>query len=234
MTVAEYKIRTVIILILLLIWAAGAAVKVYIYSVKEQKDLLKKSRRIAWRVAEIPARRGRILDRNGAVLAEDAFCCDLLLLRLPVKEQQRKNLLLKLRESATASELPEKTAKFPLVLRKNLTAEEITGFTRIFRRCPEIHVSGRLERRYSGNVGVRKLLGSVAQNDRRERVGVSGLEQEHDLKLSGRCGQLKVMLDRNGSWIYETLQVVRQPENGRDVRLSETIEELEKRGEAGK
>ena len=101
MTVAEYKIRTVIILILLLIWAAGAAVKVYIYSVKEQKDLLKKSRRIAWRVAEIPARRGRILDRNG-------------------------------------------------------------------------------------------------------------------------------------SWIYETLQVVRQPENGRDVRLSETIEELEKRGEAGK
>ena len=147
---------------------------------------------------------------------------------------RRENLLLKLRESAVASELPEKTAKMPLILRKNLTAGEINEFTRIFRRCPEIHVSGRLERRYSGNGTVRKLLGSVARNDRKERVGISGLEEKHDLKLSGRSGQLKVMLDRNGSWIYETLQVVRQPENGRDVRLSETIEELEKRGEAGK
>ena len=39
------------------------------------------------------------------------------------------------------------------------------------------------------------------------------------------------MLDRNGSWIYETLQVIRQPENGRDVRLNENLAELEEKGQ---
>ena len=34
------------------------------------------------------------------------------------------------------------------------------------------------------------------------------------------------MVDRNGSWIYETLRITRQPENGRDLKLEQSLAEL--------
>jgi len=231
MTSAEYKIRTVIILTLLLFWAAGAAVKVYIYSVGDQETLLKQSRPIAWRLAEIPARRGRILSRDGAVLAEDIYRCDLMLRSLPGKNRRGENLLAKLKANRIEAKLPETSAELPAVLRKDLTPEEIEKYTRIFRGYPEIRTAGRLERKYTADPAVRVLVGEIARNNRQERVGTSGLEQEYDLDLSGRSGQIRVMLDRNGSWIYETLQVIRQPENGRDVRLGKTLAELKNNGE---
>lgn len=226
MTSAEYKIRTVIILTLLFFWAAGAAVKVYIYSVRDRQALLKRSSPIAWRLAEIPARRGRILTRDGVVLAEDIYCCDLILRSLPESNRRGKNLRDKLKENRVYSELPETAAALPVALRKNLTAEEIEKFTQVFRVYPEIQTAGRLERRYSDDPAVRKMLGEIARNNRQERVGTSGVEQDYDLELSGHNGRIRVMLDRNGSWIYETLEVIRQPENGRDVRLSRTLAEL--------
>ncbi len=231
MTSAEYKIRTVIILVVLLVWAAVAAVKVYTYSVKDRQALLKKSHSIAWRTADIPARRGRILDRNGTVLAEDVFRCDLILTRHPEKNR-RNHLQRKLQKTLPGAELPPDTVELPVVLHRDLTAEEIQKNTRVFRGIQNIRTAGRLERQYAGDPVLQKQLGEVALNDRKERVGISGLEQIHDLELSGRKGQLRVMLDRNGSWIYETLQVIRQPENGRDVRLDESLDELEEQGQA--
>lgn len=230
MTSAEFKIRTVIILAVLLVWAAAAAVKVYTYSVRDRQVLLKKSHPIAWRTADIPARRGRILDRNGAVLAEDVFRCDLILVRHPEKNR-RNHLQRKLQETIPGAELPPDMVELPLVLKENLTAAEIEKITRSFRRIQEIRTAGRLERQYAGDPVLQEQLGKIALNDRKERVGISGLEQKHDLELSGRAGRMRVMLDRNGSWIYETLQVIRPPENGRDVRLDETQAELEEQGQ---
>ena len=230
MTSAEFKIRTVIILAILMVWAAGAAVKVYTCSVKDRQAMLKKSHPIAGRTAAIPARRGRILDRNGTVLAEDVFRCDLILVRHPEKNR-RNHLQRKLQKFLPGAELPPDTAGLPFVLKKNLTAAEIEKAAGMFRGNEEIRTEGRLERRYAGDPVLREQLGEIALNDRKERVGVSGLEQIHDLELSGREGQMRVMLDRNGSWIYETLEVIRQPENGRDVKLAETLAELEEQGQ---
>lgn len=230
MTSAEYKIRTVIILFLLLTWAAFAAAKVYTFAVRDRQVLLKRSHPIAWRTAEIPARRGRILDRDGTVLAEDVYRCDLILDRHPEKNR-RHHLQRRLQEAMPGTELPPETAELPVVLRKDLTADEIEKCVRVFRGIPWVRTGGRLERRYAGDPGVREQLGETALNDRKERVGISGLEQAYDLELSGRTGRMRVMLDRNGSWIYETLQVIRQPENGRDVRLNENLAELEEKGQ---
>ena len=71
-----------------------------------------------------------------------------------------------------------------------------------------------------------EIIGKTAANDRKAMVGISGLEQKHDLILSGKSGRMTVMVDRNGSWIYETLRITRQPENGRDVKLEQSLQEL--------
>ena len=73
MTAAIYKIKTLIILSALLLWAGAAAVCLFSFSVLKRDALLKSARIIAWREARIPAKRGQILDRDGVILAKDQF-----------------------------------------------------------------------------------------------------------------------------------------------------------------
>ena len=226
MTAAAYKIRTLLILTLLLAWASLAAVNLYIHAVRDREILLKKARRIAWKEADIPAQRGKILDRDGNILARDVFRCDLILNSMPEKPAKRERLLQFLREHFPDIRPETIPQKFPVTLKKNLPAEEIEYYTRIFRRYPEIRTAARFERELHPDPVVRKAIGSTAANDRKEIVGISGLEQQHDLILSGKSGHLVVMLDRNGCWIYETLRITRQPENGQNFKLDQTLSEL--------
>ncbi|MBO4632972.1 MAG: hypothetical protein J5858_13705 [Lentisphaeria bacterium] len=228
MTGAAYKIRTVVILAVLSIWAAGAAVNLYIHSIRNRETLLKKARLIAWRQANIPAQRGRILDRSGKLLAQDELHCNLFLEALPKKTRKAENLLRRLRRTFPGLKLEiDQNTTFPICLKKRLSAEEIRKFSQIFRGFPEVRIAGGFERQYPSDPAIRELIGETALNDLKERVGISGLEQHHDLLLSGKPGRLVVMLDRNGNWIYDTLRIVKQPENGRDLRLDQTWEELQ-------
>ena len=227
MTAAAYKIRTVVILIVLSLWAAGAAVNLYIYSVRDREMLLKKARLIAWRQADIPAQRGRILDRNGKLLAKDELHCDLFLDMLPEKTRKAQNLFRRLQQVFPKMKLEfDQNTVFPVRLKECLSAREIQQISQYFRGCPEIRISGRFERRFHPEPAIREIIGETARNDRKERVGTSGLEQQYDLLLSGKPGRLVVMLDRNGNWIYETLRIVKQPENGQDLKLDQSLEEL--------
>ena len=226
MTAAEYKIRTVLILTLLTVWAACAAVKLYQCTVRDRDELLKKSRRIAWRTADIPAQRGKITDRNGIVLAQDDFCCDLFLCRLPKSRRRTENLFRRLKGTLSDPELNPEKLKPPVVLKKNLTAQEIREFSITFRGFPEVRLRGQFERKVYNHPAIHELIGKTAANDRKAMVGISGLDQKHDLILSGKSGRMTVMVDRNGSWIYETLRITRQPENGHDVKLEQSLQEL--------
>ena len=227
MTAAAYKIRTVVILAVLIIWAAGAVVKLYLHSVRNRETLLRKARLMAWRQADIPAQRGRILDRGGKLLAGDELRCDLFLDALPRRPGRAGNLIRQLHRTFPGLKLeigPD--TPFPICLKERLSAGEIRRFRQIFRGFPEIRILGGFERRCHADPSMRELIGETALNDLKERVGISGLEQHHDLLLSGKPGRLVVMLDRNGNWIYDTLRIVKQPENGRDLRLDHTLEEL--------
>ena len=226
MTGAEFKIRTVLILTLLTVWAGCAAVKLYQCTVRDRTELLKKSRRIAWRTADIPAQRGKITDRNGIVLAQDVFCCDLFLCQRPKSPKRTDNLFRRLKGALSDPELSPEKLKPPVVLKKNLTAQEIREFSIAFRGFPEVRLEGRFERNVYNHPAIHELIGKTAANDRKAMVGISGLEQKHDLILSGKSGRMTVMLDRNGSWIYETLRITRQPENGHDLKLEQSLQEL--------
>ncbi len=226
MSADTFKVKTLIVLSFLLIWAVVAAAHVFSYAVSRRGELLKASRAIAWREARIPAVRGCILDREGGPLAVSAIRSDLVLDAIPEKAVRRDSLIRNLREMFPEVTVNYEKETYPLFLRKNISPEEVVSYTRKFRRFPEVRVASRLERVVYGGAAVKRRLGATALNNVNELVGVSGLEQEHDLALSGKAGTLVVMLDRNGAWLYNTLRVTRQPENGRDVRTDISLREL--------
>ncbi|MBQ9338031.1 MAG: hypothetical protein IJS14_12125 [Lentisphaeria bacterium] len=221
-----YKIRTAIVFVILLVWAGGAAFRVYALSVRDRDELLRQARTLAWREAVIPARRGRILDRDGVALARDVYCCDLVLDTLPDSPQRKVRLF-----AALHREFPNCPAKIdekalPYCLKSSLTAEEIRRYSELFHAFREIRVEGTFERWRDPHPAVRRLVGEIVLNDRKERVGGSGLEQNNDLTLSGKPGQIRVMLDRHGNWVRDTLRVIRQPRNGEDLRLDVSRAEI--------
>lgn len=229
MTVSAFRFRTAFILVLLTAWAVCAGVKLYIHSVRDRDLLLKKARLLAWREADLPAPRGKIMDRDGFILAQDVFRCDLVLESLPEQKMRRQRLLSHIGKYVPDFHPDDPPRNCPAVLKANLPADEIELCIRRFRSYPEVRTVGRFEREFTGGPDVRELVGQIALNDRRERVGISGLEQRHDLALSGKTGRLMVMLDRNGGWVYDTLRVTRQPESGRDLKLDQSIAEIRKK-----
>ncbi len=211
----SFQFKTLMILSFLLIWAVVAAAHVFYYAVVKRDDLLAETRKIAWREARIPALRGRILDRNGVPAAWSELRHDLVLERLPESRKRRESLLQRIAQSFP--ETAGKHLKPPHVLKHALSPEEILFYTREFRAWQEVVIVPLVRRVVAGPPEIQARIGRTAQNNAGETVGVSGLEREYDLELSGRAGRMTVMLDRNGNWSSDTLRITRQPENGHDV-----------------
>ena len=114
-------------------------------------------------------------------------------------------------------ELPH-PMKLPLLLKNDLSPEEIVFYSRRLRNYPELRIVPVIRRVVVGTPEIQSQIGKTALNDAGEAVGVSGLEREYDLELSGTSGRMTVMLDRNGNWCYDTLRITRQAKNGEDIR----------------
>ena len=217
MAAGSFKFKTLMILSFLLIWAVVAAAHVFYYAVVKREESLKETRRIAWREAEIPSLRGRILDKNGVPAAWSELRHNLVLEKIPESRRRRDNLFRGIRRFFPEHELPH-PMKLPLLLKNDLSPEEIVFYSRRLRNYPELRIVPVIRRVVVGTPEIQSQIGKTALNDAGEAVGVSGLEREYDLELSGTSGRMTVMLDRNGNWCYDTLRITRQAKNGEDIR----------------
>ncbi len=215
MAAGGFKLKTLMILSFLLTWAAVAAAHVFYYAVARRDQSLTDARRIAWREAEIPALRGRILDRNGIPAAWSELYHELILERIPDSPRRRENLRQRMERVLPGA--PAWTGKPPILLKSNLAPDEIVLFAREFRLFPEVRIVPAMRRVAAGSSEIRERIGKTAENNAGEIVGISGLERKYDMELSGRAGRVIVMLDRNGNWCNETLRITRRAENGKDV-----------------
>ena len=195
MAAGSFKFKTLMILSFLLIWAVVAAAHVFYYAVVKREESLKETRRIAW--SEL---------RHNLVLE-----------KIPESRRRRDNLFRGIRRFFPEHELPH-PMKLPLLLKNDLSPEEIVFYSRRLRNYPELRIVPVIRRVVVGTPEIQSQIGKTALNDAGEAVGVSGLEREYDLELSGTSGRMTVMLDRNGNWCYDTLRITRQAKNGEDIR----------------
>ncbi|MGN0871641.1 MAG: hypothetical protein ACI4UV_10680, partial [Victivallales bacterium] len=106
MAAGSFKFKTLMILSFLLIWAVVAAAHVFYYAVVKREESLKETCRIAWREAEIPSLRGRILDKNGVPAAWSELRHNLVLEKIPESRRRRDNLFRGIRRFFPEHELP--------------------------------------------------------------------------------------------------------------------------------
>jgi cell division protein FtsI (penicillin-binding protein 3) len=168
------------------------------------------------RTLELPATRGKIMDRNGQVLASS----------LPVKavwaipEDVLASPPEKLRELARLLEMPESE------LRKKLDSDRTFVY---LKRQVEMDVIAKIEKLKISGLDTRKeykrfypqgeVMSHMVGFTNVEDVGQEGMELAQQKSLVGAPGSRRVIKDRLGR-IVEDLGFSREPHDGKDLTLS--------------
>jgi cell division protein FtsI (penicillin-binding protein 3) len=172
------------------------------------------------RTLSLPASRGRILDRNGQILASDVPAPSIWAIPEDI-EHDDPVVLTKLAQAAkllgmTQAELDKKLEDedktFVWVKRQVDVA--------VANQIAELHINGIYQRRdYKRMYPEGEAAAHVAGFTNVEEHGQEGVELAFDKQLGGTAGSRRVIKDRLGRAVEDLGETV-QPDNGDDVQLS--------------
>ena len=189
----------------------------------EREAIIARGEKTARVRRNLPAKRGRILDREGKVLVWSEIYFDLRYNADGENElsEDEQQTLIALFGKVDLQAGPG------AVLHRHLTPGELLALEPLLRRGAPLKVSVRHERMLCSSDAVRRLAGTVEVRHGTQ-CGVSGWELEHELTLRSVPGEYSVLLDRFGKYMPKSFRMISKPQEGQDVRLPRTLEELEK------
>ncbi|HZE59723.1 MAG TPA: penicillin-binding protein 2 [Burkholderiales bacterium] len=168
------------------------------------------------RVLEVPATRGRVLDRNGEALAVSTPVKSIWAIPADaqLKPAQKRKLAALL--GMTTGDLDKKLAdpsRDFVYLKRQLppdTAEAITELG-----LHGIYDQREFRRYYPAGEVTAHLIGFTGVDD----AGQEGVELAHQDALGGRAGSRRVIKDRLG-WVVEDVESIRAAQDGKDLTLA--------------
>lgn len=218
---AEYRLfrsRAIVAAALVFIALAFILLRLVFLQVTSFEHYTKLSKENYQKRIPIPPVRGLIYDRNGALLADNHIEYVLDAKRDDVKDMD--GMLKRLMQLLPIT--PQDVAKFKqklrvnsrfqaVVLRKNLTEEEIATFSANRLRFEGFNVSVRVQRNYPLGSVASHLLGYVGRIDKRDlekidneeyrgstHIGKSGIEKHYESRLHGKAGYELMEVDAHG------------------------------------
>ena len=164
----------------------------------------------------IKAARGRILDRNGVVLADNQLVCTVTVIHNQITDPERVikvlSETLKLDE-AFVRERVEKVSSIEKI-RSNVpksVGDEIRSY-----KLDGVNVDEDYARYYPYGQLASKVLGFTGADNQ----GIIGLEVKYDEYLAGTAGAILTTTDVRGLEVENTAEKRIEPENGSDLYIS--------------
>jgi len=204
--------RAAILLFFLFLWAALVAAHLFFYSVIARDKYIERGNAIALREGPIPAKRGKLLDKNGKTLAYTEIYIDLCIDNIPEYPFYRSKLEKNIKNYFPYFSFKENEDE--VCLKKNLSPIDQVQLYNLIRKCPEVVFKTRKKRIYISEKTAKYL----------QDIGIE--ECTH-----GKNGTFSVMADRNGKWIPGTWEEKIKPLNGTDIKIELTLDQLEKEAE---
>lgn len=167
------------------------------------------------RVLEIPATRGRIMDRQGDVLAVSTPVKSIWAIPDDAKLQPAQVRQLATLLDVDVRDLSRRLAsdKDFVYLKRQIppdVAEQIAAL-----KLPGIHQQEEYRRYYPAGELTAHVLGFTGAEDE----GQEGVELAFNEQLAGKPGSRRVIKDRRGN-VVEDVESVRPPQDGKDIRLA--------------
>lgn len=168
------------------------------------------------RERDIKATRGRILDANGKVLADNKTVCTVSVIHSQIKEPEKVIRLLSAELGISEENIRKKVEKISSIERIRTNVDKETGD--IIRRAglEGVKVDEDYKRYYPYDTLASRVLGFTGGDNQ----GIIGLEVEYEDVLSGIPGKILTTTDARGVEIDEIGESRMEPEKGDDLRLS--------------
>ena len=168
------------------------------------------------RERDIKATRGRILDANGKVLADNKTVCTVSVIHSQIKEPEKVIRLLSAELGISEENIRKKVKKISSIERIRTNVDKETGD--IIRRAglEGVKVDEDYKRYYPYDTLASRVLGFTGGDNQ----GIIGLEVEYEDVLSGTPGKILTTTDARGVEIDEIGESRMEPEKGDDLRLS--------------
>ena len=169
------------------------------------------------RLQELPAVRGKILDRNGEILATSLEAKAIIAFPedvpddLSTQKIQQLAKLLQMSEGELRKKLGE--SRNQVFLRRQVSPE-------LAKKVKELEIAGigttnEYRRFYPEGEAMAHIVGFTNVNDK----GQEGMEYARESELAGKPGSRRVIIDRLGR-VVEDLGDYQAPSNGKDLQLS--------------
>lgn len=203
-----------VLLLLLVGFVALVARSLFLQGVNNEFLQAKGESRYA-RVIDMPATRGRVVDRNGDVLAVSTPVKSIWAIPedVDLKPAQARKLAELLDMDVRDLTRKLATEKDFVYLKRQIApdvAQRVAAMS-----LPGIHEQKEYRRYYPGGDVMAHMLGFTGVDDK----GQEGIELAFENQLAGKPGSRRVIKDRRGQ-IVEDVESIRAPQDGKDVQLA--------------
>jgi len=220
MTERQYIWRVVIVTLLVVVVWGGLGFRLAFLHLVPNERLAERIRRIRYHEENILGRRGRILDRNGNLLALDLPAKDVCVDPVTVMSNRQVSAvtfylarILDLPIATVFSRVQRPGRRFEYIKRK--VNEELAG------QIERLRMQGVFFRdTTSRNYPAGETMCHVVGFSNLEGVGSAGIEQEMDHHLRGRPGLLVGRRDGQGRPLYLWRDLEIEPKSGLNVKLT--------------
>ncbi len=166
----------------------------------------------------IAADRGRILDRNGAVLADNITTTSLVLIPNQIYDKEKTSTLLAKILNVSKKEMDKHVYKETSIERvhpegRQLSYEVADKIANL--KLDGVYLVKESKRYYPYGSSLSHVLGYVGIDNQ----GLSGLELEYDKYLTGENGAIKYFSDAKGNNLNIS-EIYEQPQSGIDIQLT--------------
>lgn len=176
----------------------------------------KKAQALHERERSIKAARGKIVDRNGIVLADNRSVCTVSVIHSQIRDPERV-----IAELAELLELPEDTVRKRVEkvssierIRSNVPKE--TGDVILARQLEGVKVDEDYRRYYPYDSLASKVIGFTGGDNQ----GIIGLEVRYDDWLSGEDGKILTMTNAYGQELEQEGERRQEPVTGNQLTIS--------------
>ena len=176
----------------------------------------KKAQALHERERSIKAARGKIVDRNGIVLADNRSVCTVSVIHSQIRDPERV-----IAELAELLELPEDTVrkrveKVSSIERISSNVPKETGDAILARQLEGVKVDEDYRRYYPYDYLASKVIGFTGGDNQ----GIVGLEVRYDDWLSGKDGKILTMTNAYGQELEQEGERRQEPVTGNQLTIS--------------
>lgn len=209
----SHRKKLVLMIVAILMVCILECVRLGVIMTVKSEYYMQKADELHQRERRIKAKRGRILDRNGEILAANEVVCTVSVIHSQIEDEDKVIKVLAGELDMDVEEVTKKVKKVSSMEYIKTNVAKDTGDAIREYDLPGVKIDEDYKRVYPYNELASKVLGFTGADNQ----GILGLEAKYDTYLSGTNGQILTLSDAGGIEIKGSREDRILPVDGQDL-----------------